>query len=183
MKRIRRDFRRINVERMMDLSKMIAKVVKLLEWILALLLFLSIVFILAQVICRYVLRSPLSWTEQTSRYLFIWMIMLGAPITFYRKNPMSFDLLVQSLPAKFKYAVELFAIILIILFSMYYGYQAITLAAKVMGRYTTGVEVPLTFMYSSMAVSNLLIILVMSDQLRIHLGMLKKQTPHQNYGQ
>ena len=165
----------------------VTKLFDKLEWLLKqissclMVVFTFLVFL--QVFTRYFLNFPLSWTEQLARYLFIWMIMLGAPITFYRKNPMSFDLLVQSLPAKFKYAVELFAIILIILFSMYYGYQAITLAAKVMGRYTTGVEVPLTFMYSSMAVSNLLIILVMSDQLRIHLGMLKKQTPHQNYGQ
>ena len=30
--------------------------------------------IVAQVFCRYVLNSSLSWSEELARYLFIWMI-------------------------------------------------------------------------------------------------------------
>ncbi len=33
--------------------------------------------IVAQVFCRYVLNSSLSWSEELARYLFIWMIYIG----------------------------------------------------------------------------------------------------------
>jgi TRAP-type C4-dicarboxylate transport system permease small subunit len=43
------------------------------------------IFIVAQVIYRYVLREPLSWSEELSRYVFSGVTLFGA-VLLYRSN-------------------------------------------------------------------------------------------------
>lgn len=147
------------------LAKFNAKLNTAIEWLIAILLFIATCFILAQVLFRYVLHSPLDWTEQTSRYLFIWMMMMGMPVMFYRKSAMAFDLILNSIHGLKKHVLQLFIKLLILVFSAYFGYQSMVLASKVIGRYSAGVEVPLTFMYSSMVISNVIVVLVMLEQI------------------
>ena len=156
---------------MRHLSKINRVLIEILEWLLAVLLGVSVLFILAQVVFRYVLRDPLDWTEQTSRYMFVWMMMLGAAVMFYRDKAMAFDMLYERLPKGAKFWVKALILFSIIAFSIYYGYQALILASRVLGRSTSGVRVPLTFMYSSMTVSNLLIISVMIEKVLSHFKL------------
>jgi TRAP-type C4-dicarboxylate transport system permease small subunit len=44
---------------------------------------LMTILIFGQVVCRYVLHSPLSWSEELARYLFIWLTFCGASVAFY----------------------------------------------------------------------------------------------------
>lgn len=44
---------------------------------------LMTILIFGQVVCRYVLHNPLSWSEELARYLFIWLTFCGASVAFY----------------------------------------------------------------------------------------------------
>ncbi len=151
------------------MSKFNSVLIKIIEWLLALLLGVAVLFIISQVFFRYGLHSPLSWTEQTSRYLFVWMMMLGTAVMFYRNSAMAFDLLLHNMPKKLRFWIEALIIMIIIAFAAYYSYQALILTIKVAGRFTSGVRVPLNFMYSSMFVSNLFVVLVMVEKFIDHL--------------
>ena len=48
----------------------------------ALLVFLAIFLTFLQVTLRYFFNTPLAWIEEASRYLFVWIVMLGAAIAF-----------------------------------------------------------------------------------------------------
>lgn len=146
-----------------------------LEYLLAFLLAVAVCFIIAQVFFRYVLGQPLAWTEQSSRYLFIWMMMLGAAIVFYRDSAMAFDMLLHTFPKGLQFWIEAFLKVLIIAFSVYYGYQAFVLASSVGSRMTSGVRVPLAVMYGSMIISNFFIVLVMIEKLILHFTDRKKE--------
>lgn len=157
------------------LSRVNKTLITFLEYLLAGLLGLAVCFIVAQVFFRYVLGQPLDWTEQSSRYLFIWMMMLGAAIVFYRDSAMAFDMLLHSFPKGPRFWVEALIKILIILFSLYYGYQAFVLASSVGSRMTSGVRVPLALMYGSMIISNVFIVLVMLEKLILHFTNRNKE--------
>lgn len=157
------------------LSRVNKTLITFLEYLLAGLLGLAVCFIVAQVFFRYVLGQPLDWTEQSSRYLFIWMMMLGAAIVFYRDSAMAFDMLLHSFPKGLRFWVEALIKILIILFSLYYGYQAFVLASSVGSRMTSGVRVPLALMYGSMIISNVFIVLVMLEKLILHFTNRNKE--------
>lgn len=81
-------------------SKLLSRIIRLIEYILMVLLGVALIIITLQVFFRYILHNPLSWSEQTARCLFIWMIMLAVPVLFYRKGAVAFDLLVDMLPRR-----------------------------------------------------------------------------------
>lgn len=151
------------------LKKFNAVMIHALEYLLAFLLLASVVLIVAQVFTRYVLHAPLGWTEQSARFLFIWMMTLGVAVTLYRNSAMAFDLLLHKFHDPFRYFLELFIMLAITFFSSYYGYCAYQLVMKSQGRFTSGVRVPLPFMYSSMIISNILVVLVMIEKILEHL--------------
>lgn len=150
------------------MTKFNAMLIKILEWLLGIMLGIAVIFIILQVFFRYVLNSPLNWTEQTSRLMFIWMMMLGTAVIFYTDSAMAFDLLLHKLPKKPRFWFEALIIVVIIAFSAYFGYHSLDLAIKVLGKYTSGVRVPSTFMYSSMFISNIFVVLVMIEKLVKH---------------
>lgn len=57
---------------------------RVIGWILIVVFAAMVVIIFAQVVFRYALMLPLSWSEELARYLFIWATFLGAAIAFYR---------------------------------------------------------------------------------------------------
>ena len=149
--------------------------VRIIEYALAVMLSLSVIFIFAQVIFRYVLGSPLDWTEQSSRFMFIWMMMLGVAVVLYRDSAMAFDLLLHAMNGKLRFAMEAFIKIIMLFFTIYYGYQAFVLASSVIGRYTSGVRVPLVFMYSSMVISNVCVVSVVLEKLLLQFKNRKQE--------
>ena len=52
-----------------------------------------------QVICRYVFNSPLVWSEELARYLFVWIGLVGAGAAVRTGGHFGLDLLVRNLPA------------------------------------------------------------------------------------
>ena len=40
-----------------------------------------VISVALQVLSRYLMRSPISWTEESTRYLFIWMVFTSIGIT------------------------------------------------------------------------------------------------------
>ena len=70
---------------------------KVLWYITAVMVLATIVVITMQIVWRYVLNDPLSWTEQISRYLFVWIVMLAVPVGLYRSGLYNFDLLLEKL--------------------------------------------------------------------------------------
>jgi len=63
--------------------------------------FLIIMFasVLIQIFFRYVLRTPLTWTEEAARYSFIWTVLLGAAFAVRRKEHVAMDVMVKRFPA------------------------------------------------------------------------------------
>ena len=48
-----------------------------------------------QVVFRYVLRRPLSWSEELARYTFVWISLLGAAAVIPKSLTQGIDLLVK----------------------------------------------------------------------------------------
>ncbi len=52
------------------------------------------------VFMRYVLSRPPAWAEELSRFLFIWVVMLGAIVVTREGSHIEFTILVDRLPAR-----------------------------------------------------------------------------------
>jgi TRAP-type C4-dicarboxylate transport system permease small subunit len=65
-----------------------------------LLLASMVVIVFAQVFFRYVLQDSPPWTEEFSRFNFIWLTFMGAVAVFRRKAHLLIDTVVALLPEK-----------------------------------------------------------------------------------
>lgn len=157
------------------MRKALDKTMWVIENLVAGLIAVTVVFIAAQILFRYVLGHPLSWTEQLSRYIFIWVCLLGAPMTIYKKMAYSFDVLARKLPEKIQPIVALGINACNILFCCYWGYWVIQLIQKMGWRMTSGVEVKMGYLYAAQIVCALLMIFnIVVDSVEIIQGMRKK---------
>jgi TRAP-type transport system small permease protein len=77
------------------------------------------VSVLIQIFFRYVLHSPLTWTEEASRYSFIWTVLLGAAFAVRRREHVVMDVLVKKFPTALQKHISLI-LNLIILISLIY---------------------------------------------------------------
>ena len=83
------------------------------------LLIVMFVSVLIQIFFRYVLKSPLTWTEEASRYSFIWIVLLGAAFAVRRKEHVVMDVLVKRFPAALQKQIAL-VLNLLVLTSLIY---------------------------------------------------------------
>lgn len=65
------------------------------------------VVIFLQVLFRYFFLQPLHWTEETARFLFIWVALLGAAVAFKDRTHFAITMFVQGLPAPIRSAMQL----------------------------------------------------------------------------
>lgn len=69
-----------------------------------------------QVVFRYVLHSSLTWSEELMRYLMLWVVAVGAGLSFSRGQFLGMRMLVDRLPPGLLRAVDLLAAVLMLIF-------------------------------------------------------------------
>jgi TRAP-type C4-dicarboxylate transport system permease small subunit len=99
-----------------------AKAKKALDKTLELLVTVSmgvlVVDVVWQVITRYVLKHPSSWTEELATFLMIWVGLLGASVALNRGAHLGIDYLVVKLSRQKALCVSLFVFAVITAFSL-----------------------------------------------------------------
>lgn len=64
------------------MAKAVNIIVKLVEFILAVLLFGMVIMVATNVVLRYGFNSGLNFSEEMSRYFFVWLTFVGAVLAF-----------------------------------------------------------------------------------------------------
>lgn len=101
---------------------MLSKAKKILDKTLELLVTVSmgvlVLDVVWQVLTRYVLKNPSSWTEELATFLMIWVGLLGASVALNRGAHLGIDYLVTKLSPRKALYVALFVFISITVFSL-----------------------------------------------------------------
>lgn len=85
-------------------------------WLLAILFILMVFAAFFQVVSRYIFKSPLFWTEETSRYILVWISFLGATTALKRKMHVAVNFVLDYFPEKVRSKLELLGKIFILFF-------------------------------------------------------------------
>ncbi len=96
------------------------------NWFLALLMAGMVVIVSAQVWYRFILNDPLSWSEEASRYLFVWISFMGAAAGVRYQVHLGIDLMEKILPAgSYRFAVIIVNLIIqiFLLVIIYWGFK------------------------------------------------------------
>ncbi|HWR44479.1 TRAP transporter small permease [Sporomusa sp.] len=84
------------------MGKFMEMTTRLMNYLIAAALSLMAVFVFGNVILRYFFNSGLTWAEEVSRFLFIWLIFLGAILALRDNEHLGVDTLVRKLSLKGK---------------------------------------------------------------------------------
>ena len=86
--------------------------------------------VFAQVILRYVFNSPLTWSEELARYLFIWCAFLGWIIASRKGSHLAMTFVAERLPPRVQAAVTVGIQIATIYFAWILGTRGARLVAN-----------------------------------------------------
>lgn len=118
-----------------------------------------VIVVAAQVFWRYVLSSSLGWSEELSRFLFIWIIFLGTEIALRKKAHIALDSLEQMLKGISKLLLSILIDIIIIIFAIIVFISGIELTQSTINQPSAALSLPMSWVYVVIPVSMGLIIM------------------------
>jgi TRAP-type C4-dicarboxylate transport system permease small subunit len=80
-----------------------------------------------QVFTRFIVRDPLSWTEEVARYLYVYVVFLGSSAAVSERSHVAIDFLILRLPRWARLAVALLvnlAVLFVLANLFYWGIRA-----------------------------------------------------------
>lgn len=125
-----------------------------LETVICCLLIVMTIVMFSQVIARYVLQAPLSWSEELARFLMMWLAMLSAAYAFRVNAHFALQIVVTRLPEKLQRAVALMVHSTVALFFAVLLYYSIIFVAGVDGHVAPALQISMQIPYASIVVGS-----------------------------
>lgn len=120
---------------------------RLLTWLMAATVAILIVPVTLQIVSRYTALIPSwIWTEELSRFLFIWMVMLGAMIAVREGTHFTVDFL-PDLPARPTAAVQIAANLCVLAFALVFCWWGYGFVRFGWNQTSELAELPMTFIF------------------------------------
>jgi tripartite ATP-independent transporter DctM subunit len=136
-----------------------AKPTKWLEFVAAILLIGITIVVTLQIVCRYILQELPPWSEELSRYLFIWANFVGAAVALSRSSHVSIDSLVTRLSAPVRRKLETVVVILVTTFSLFLVYQGVKTAVAMKGSYSITMHFSMAWVFAALPTAGLIFLL------------------------
>ena len=111
-----------------------------------------------QVVRRYMFGSVFRWAEELAIYAMVWVTFLGAVLCQRHSEHVRIDFFINLLPAKLKKWVEVFDLVICMVFMMILAFYSPSLLGTTGKFISTGFTIPMYFVYGSVLVSAILMI-------------------------
>lgn len=118
--------------------------------------------VFANVIARYFLSASIGWSEEVSRFLFIWVALLGSVLAFMRSEHLGLDILVKALPARLGKGLQILAdaLVLVALGFVVWGGVEMTADSFASGWVSSAVPIAYGWVYLVVPISAALMLLL-----------------------
>lgn len=131
--------------------------------VIALVAIIAIVLI-AAVVYRYGLNSALSWAEEFSKYLMVWLTFLGTPIALRHFGHINIDLLVKVLPPRLQQMMYLIVSIIICFTMSIVFLKGVSFAELGARQVASSFNISMFYMYVAVPIGSALTFLVALEQ-------------------
>jgi TRAP-type C4-dicarboxylate transport system permease small subunit len=138
-----------------------AKMDKLIAAVLVLLMAVMVCNVSWQVISRYILKSPSSFTDELSRYMLIWLGMLGAAYVAGQDKHLAIDILPKKLNGKPRARLQVFIHLVLIVFVLavlIFGGSNLVYITYILGQKSATLQIPLAYIYTIVPLSGFLML-------------------------
>lgn len=131
------------------------------DWLMAIIFAVIIIIQAAQVFCRYILNDSLVWAEELSRYLFAWLIMIGAVIAIKERKHIFIDIIISRLSKKKRIFIDLLISLSVISFSILITFSGFNLVYNTQNTLSPALGLPVNYaFYASLPVLSIFAIVI-----------------------
>lgn len=130
---------------------------KILRWLeknaeetfLCILLIIMSLVMFVQVIARFVFSNSLSWSEELTRYLFVWSTFVGISYCVRKRLTIQIELVADSLPEKIRTALLILVDVVQIVMFAYLVSPAYTYLSRTIdsGQTSAAMQIPMAYIY------------------------------------
>ncbi|WP_194976554.1 TRAP transporter small permease [Aquiflexum lacus] len=134
---------------------------KIVAGALIILMALMVINVTWQVMSRYIFQNPSSFTDELSRYMLIWLGMLGAAYVAGQDQHLAIDILPRKLNGIPKMRLMILINLLVLFFAlsvMVLGGSNLVYITFILQQKSATLQVPLAFVYTIIPISGLLVI-------------------------
>ena len=108
---------------------------------------------------RYLFAYPNPWSEEVSRFCFIWVSMLGASLAVEHRAHFRFDQVTSGLAPRLKSVVETFAAAVVLLVALVLVAMGISLMVLTMDERSSALNLPIAWVYAAVPVAGVLMVI------------------------
>lgn len=130
-----------------------------LEFAAAALLILITLVVTLQIVCRYILLELPPWSEELSRYLFIWANFVGAAVALERSAHVSIDSLVVRMPVSVRRKLETVVVVLVTAFAIFLLYEGVVTAYAMRDNYSVTMHFSMAWVFAALPTAGFIFLL------------------------
>ena len=120
-------------------------------------IYIILILLMTQVVMRYFLGSPPSWTEELAIMLFTWIVLLFASVGIKNNFHVALDTIPDRM-TKLRLCSDIIVSLLIAGFSLVMIYSGYSYLEETLSQKTAALQIPIAFLYASVPVSGSIIL-------------------------
>ena len=117
-----------------------------------------IIVAFGQVFGRYVLDYAPAWFEELARYLFVWVVFIGAPIGVRERGHMAIMLVVDHLAPARRQVCSLLIYAVSAIFLLILAWQGISIMIQTGSQVSPTMEISMVWVYAAIPVGSILML-------------------------
>lgn len=122
--------------------------------VMVVLTFIALIFVVfLQVFARFFLPKSPSWTEEASRFLFIYSVIFGAPLALKRGEYVRVDILINMLPKRLQDILDGIIYLILTIFFGVIAFCGYTFGVLGLNQTSPALGLPMFIPYMSIAIS------------------------------
>lgn len=129
---------------------------KIVKYFLAILMIVITCLTFYQIIMRFVFNNASSWSEEATRFLFIWANFIAAGIGIREHIHIGIDIIVNMMPFGLQKIINVLIYAIISIFGGWLSYSCVGLMQKTGGQFSTALKYPKSWLYAPVLVFGLL---------------------------
>lgn len=146
-------------ERKENMKTLLARLQKLENFVIILTFIVMVLACFAQVVNRNAVGAGISWFDELARYNMIFMALLATEIGLRDGSQIAITMLVDRFGGKYRLALDIFARLVIVAFSLVVAYSSLFLLKKQITNFQTsvGLGIPMVIPYSILPITFVII--------------------------
>lgn len=139
--------------------KFIDKINSLVKYIVSILFIVMVILVALQVLTRFVIDYPISWSEEVGRYLMVYIVFLGSGLLVRKNGHIAIDFLLEIINPDNRKRLEFVNLAISTIFFLILIYSGIQLTMVVLGQATPTLQFSMAWAYAAMPIGSILMLL------------------------